>query len=96
MAKSVSNVRYYVRMRELPFPYVTVTDDFGQARQIGSVGEAAVWLVAHWPIRNGDKLQGAKQACLDALAGKVTCRACRNAFIDAAKEAGIYITHKRL
>ena len=83
-------------MRELPFPYVTVTDQFGQARNIASVGEAAIWLVAHWPIRSSDKLQVAKQACLDALAEKVTCTACRNAFIDAAKEAGIYVTHKRL
>ncbi|WP_410010392.1 DUF982 domain-containing protein [Phyllobacterium sp. A18/5-2] len=34
--------------------------------------------------------------CVDALAGKVTCTTSRNAFIAAAREAGIYITYKRL
>ncbi|UXN58153.1 DUF982 domain-containing protein (plasmid) [Phyllobacterium zundukense] len=59
-------------MREFPFPSVTIADQFGQARDIVSVREAAVWLVARWPIRNGDELQAAKQACLNALAGNVT------------------------
>lgn len=86
----------FIAMRELPFPYVTVTDQFGQARNIGSVGEAEVWLVARWPKRDSDKLQAAKQACLNALAGMETCTVCRNAFIEAAKEAGIYITRQRL
>ena len=83
-------------MRELPFPYVTITDQFGQVKNITSVAEASVWLVAHWPIRNSEKLQAAKLACLDALAGKATCTDCRKAFMEAAKEAGIYVTHKRL
>ncbi|WP_425374031.1 hypothetical protein [Phyllobacterium bourgognense] len=30
------------------------------------------------------------------MAGKATCTSCRDAFIEAAKEAGIYVTHKRL
>lgn len=86
----------FIGMRELPFPYVTLTDQFGQVKNITSVAEASVWLVAHWPIRNSEKLQAAKLACLDALAGKATCTDCRNAFKEAAKEAGIYVTHKRL
>lgn len=83
-------------MRELPFPSVTIATDLGKAKNIRSVGQAGEWLVARWPMRSGDKLQAAKQACLDALDGRVTCTACRDAFIEAAKEAGIYITHKRL
>lgn len=47
--------RALIDMRELPFPHVTVTDQFGQARNTGSVGEAAIWLVAHWPMRSSDK-----------------------------------------
>jgi hypothetical protein len=83
-------------MRDLPFPYVTITDQFGNTKNIGSAVEAEIWLVAHWPVRNADKFKTAKRACLDALAGKATCTSCRNAFIEAAKEAGIYITQKRL
>ncbi len=83
-------------MREFPFPYMTVTDHFGHAVNILSVSEAAVWHVAQWPTRSGDQHEKAKQICVDALAGKVTCAACRNAFIAAAREAVIYITHKRL
>jgi hypothetical protein len=87
----------FIGLRKLSFPYVTVkAGSFSQTINIESVGEAAVWLVAHWPLRNGDKLQAAKQACLDALAGRVTCTVCRDAFIEAAREAGIYITHERL
>ena len=84
-------------MRRLPFPYVTVTtNQFGKRKNIASVDQAAVWLVARWPIRNGDKLQAAKETCLEALDGKVTCTVARDAFIEAAKEAGIYFTHDGL
>lgn len=83
-------------MREFPFPDVTITDHFGHTVDIMSVSEAAVWLVGHWPTRSGEQHQHAKQICINALAGNVTCTACRNAFIAAAREAGIYITHKRL
>ena len=83
-------------MRDLPFPYVTITDQLGETKNIRSVIEAEIWLVAHWPMGNSDKFMAAKRACLDALAGTTTCTSCRDAFIEAAKEAGIYVTHKRL
>lgn len=83
-------------MRELPFPSVTITTDRGGEKTISSVGVAALWLVAHWPVKKGEKYEFARQACLDAWDEKITCTACRDAFIDAAKEAGIYITHQRL
>ena len=86
----------FIGMRELPFPSVTITTDLGKSKDIESVGVAALWLVAHWPMQTGDKYQAARQACLEAWDEKVTCTACRDAFIEAAKEAGIYITHKRL
>ena len=90
-------VRAINSMRRLPFPYVTVTTgQFGKRKNIASVDQAAVWLVARWPIRNGDKLQAAKEICLEALDGKVTCTVARDAFIEAAKEAGIYFTREGL
>ncbi|WP_162707306.1 DUF982 domain-containing protein [Phyllobacterium sophorae] len=83
-------------MRELSFPSVTITTAFGKTKNIRSVVQAAEWLVAHWPVLTGDKFTVARQTCLDALDEKVTCTACRDAFIEAAKEAGIYIADKRL
>ncbi|WP_271899410.1 DUF982 domain-containing protein [Candidatus Phyllobacterium onerii] len=84
-------------MSKLPFPYVTIAaDEAGNTKNIASVGEAALWLIEHWSQRGSDKFEAAKRACLDALDGKMTCTDCREAFIEAAKEAGIYITHQRL
>ncbi len=84
-------------LRDLPFPYVTVSMDAANTtRNISSVAEAAEWLVLYWPIEEGEKLRAARQACFDALEGKITCTMARNAFIDATREAGIYITQQRL
>ena len=38
----------------------------------------------------------AHQACQDALEGRITCMQARQAFIEAAREAGIYIGQKHL
>jgi hypothetical protein len=87
----------FLGMRDLPLPYVTVlTDKPGTTRNICSVEEAAEWLVMYWPIETGEKLREARQACCDALEGRITCTKARNAFIEAAREADIYIGHKRL
>ncbi|PSH58219.1 DUF982 domain-containing protein [Phyllobacterium endophyticum] len=82
--------------KNLPFPHVTVmTDEAGNTKKVESVGEAALWLIERWPGQ-GEKFKLAKQACLDALDGKITCTECRDAFIEAVKEAGIYVEEKRL
>lgn len=79
-------------MRNLPFPYVTIKfDSSGTQRKICSLAEAAELLELHWPRRDGEKLSLARQACQNALEGKVTCTAALEAFIEAAKEAGIYV-----
>ncbi|WP_410010391.1 DUF982 domain-containing protein [Phyllobacterium sp. A18/5-2] len=61
-------------MRELPFPSVTITTDLGKTKDIESVGVAALWLVAHWPVQTGDKYQAARQACLEAWDEKSLAR----------------------
>jgi len=84
-------------MRKLPFPYVTImTHQVGRTHNVSSVEEAAESLAMNWPIKSSDQLSTAKQACLDALEGRIMCTAARDAFIEAAKEAGIYISQKRL
>ena len=79
-------------MRNLPFPYVTIlTGDVGKTRNITSIEEASEFLLYHWPLAGGEKLApAARKACMDALHGKITCTSARDAFIEAAKEAGIY------
>jgi hypothetical protein len=89
--------RRLLSMRNLPFPYVTVmTAHTGETRNISSVNEAAEFLLHDWPIKGSKKLTAARQACLDALHGKITCTKARDAFIEAAREADIYIGQKIL
>lgn len=84
-------------MRKLPFPYVTVmTVHIGSMRNIASVDEAAEFLLEDWPVKHSSKLTAARQACLDARHRKITCTEARDAFIEAAREADIYIGQKRL
>ena len=84
-------------MRKLPFPYVTVmTVHVGKMRNISSVDEAADFLLEDWPAIHSRKLTAARHACLDARHRKITCTAARNAFIDAAKEADIYVGQQTL
>ncbi|PIO46783.1 hypothetical protein B5P45_03010 [Phyllobacterium zundukense] len=84
-------------MRNRPFPYVTImTERVGRMHNVSSVEEAAEWLVMYWPRKHGEKLEAARRACLDCLEGTVTCTAARDAFIDAAKEADIYIRQQKV
>jgi len=82
-----------ILMRSLPFPYVTVmTYQVGKTCNISSAEEAAENLMMNWPIKTGAQLLAARLACLDALEGKILCSAAREAFIEAAREAGIYMS----
>jgi hypothetical protein len=79
-------------MRNLQFPYVTIlTGDVGKMRNITSIEGAAEFLLYHWPQPSGEKLTAARKACMDALHGKITCTTARDPFIEAAKEAEIYV-----
>jgi hypothetical protein len=79
-------------MQSLPFAYVTVMSErVGKTQIISSVDEATEFLLYDWPVMHSAKVTTACQACLDALLGKITGIAARDAFIEAAKEAGIYI-----
>jgi hypothetical protein len=77
-----------------PFPCVTIQiQRGGKPRNISSAPEAAEFLMLNWPIHDGAMLKIARQKCLDALDGKVAISECRSAFIDAAKEARIFIDY---
>ena len=84
-------------MRKLPFPYVTImTHQIGKMHNVTSVEEAADNLAMNWPIKDGPMLSAAKQACRDALEGRITCTKARIAFIEAAREAKIYIGRQKV
>ena len=46
-----------------------------------------------WPIHEGQKLKAARQYCFDALDGKASAADARSAFIEAAKEAHIFVDY---
>jgi hypothetical protein len=64
----------------------------GSQRNVGSVREAAECLIGiHWPRPRGPKSRAAERACLRAHAGEIAPEAARQAFMEAAGEAGILI-----
>jgi hypothetical protein len=64
----------------------------GSRRNVGSVREAAACLLDEkWPKPRGPKSRAAAEACLQALAGEILPEAARQAFIAAAREAGVLI-----
>ncbi|WP_394891114.1 DUF982 domain-containing protein [Mesorhizobium sp. AaZ16] len=81
------------RLEDKPFnEYVTIKAARGQRQNISSAREAADWLLYKWPAEEDtDKAWRARKACLEALQGKVETAAARQAFRDAAEEAGILI-----
>ena len=67
-------------------------DRAGLLRRVGSVREAAEALLGHWPKEGrGPMFFEALRACHEALAGKLMTEEARQAFIEAALEAGIYV-----
>jgi hypothetical protein len=65
----------------------------GQVRNIGSAREAAEWLLYEWPTHTIDtaRARAARKACLEVLEGQRAAAAARQAFREAAEEAGILI-----
>jgi hypothetical protein len=46
-------------------------------------------LLFEWPVKQGEALSLAKTACLEALEGKGSAEAARDAYLAAADEAGL-------
>jgi hypothetical protein len=79
-------------MENVHFRSVTVESLFpDRLRAIASVAEAAEFLLNEWPGKRG-RLHGLAQlACLEAMDGSATGDMARSMFIEAAKEADIYV-----
>jgi hypothetical protein len=77
----------------MAFSSVTVLNmHTNKSTLIRTIEEAAEFILYDWPIVPGDMTASARQACLDALAGKIDERIARDFFIAAAKEAKILIS----
>ncbi|UXN57872.1 DUF982 domain-containing protein [Phyllobacterium zundukense] len=77
-----------------PFPPVTIESRrLGKPENICSVTEAAEFLLMKWPVHQGPKLKAARQRCFDALDGNASAADARSAFIEAAKEADIFVDY---
>jgi hypothetical protein len=64
----------------------------GLLQNISSVRQAAEWLLYKWPTDSESETSwNACKACLEALQGGAEAAAARQAFKDAAREAGILI-----
>ena len=81
-------------MTRMAFEHVTITDRMRRIRNVSCVESAAEVLAKYWPKNCGEKYVTAQQACLDAYAGRLDPLEVRNAFIEAAKEASIYIDER--
>jgi hypothetical protein len=74
-----------------PFKIVSVLRG-GTTFNIDSVYDAAKYLLEKWPDdEHGPKYQNCKAILLKCLEGECSAAVARVAFIEAAREAGIYI-----
>lgn len=79
-------------MEDKHFKEVTVmTRQVGKMRVITSVVQAAEFILNEWPGDNTKMLDIAKHALVECFDGKMSPGVARMAFIEAAKEAHIYI-----
>jgi hypothetical protein len=77
------------------FQHVNVnTANAGRVLTVASLEDAVEFLQRHWPHNKGRKFNTAERACVDALDGKQSVEAARAAFIEAVKEAGIFVKER--
>jgi hypothetical protein len=74
-------------------PVTVMSERIGTLDHIRDTGAAARYLLNRWPQdkRDRPKYVAAKQASLDALEGELAPTLARKAFVDAAKDARIYV-----
>ena len=80
-------------MRIGHFDIVTIkTDRPGQLLNVTNTRQVAELLTGPWPAQfRGKTYASAMKACMDHMEGKKSAEAVRKAFIDAAKDARLFI-----
>ncbi|MBA8881680.1 DUF982 domain-containing protein [Phyllobacterium myrsinacearum] len=66
------------------------TAQIGRMRVLASVGDLARYLLEEWPDDAGEKHRAAREACLEALAGKISPGVARIAFLEAAEQDNVW------
>ncbi|MDR6636234.1 hypothetical protein J2X72_005048 [Phyllobacterium sp. 1468] len=72
-------------------PVTVLTSKPGQLRGIGTAYVAARFILEEWPITEGSKLATARLVLLTCLEGGCAAAVARVAFVEAAREANIYV-----
>lgn len=68
-----------------------MTRQIGRMKVITSIMQAAEFIVNEWPGVDSEKLEIAKHALVKSYDGEMSPGVARMAFIEAAKEAEIYV-----
>ncbi|MEP7453341.1 DUF982 domain-containing protein [Phyllobacterium sp. SB3] len=68
-----------------------MTRQVGSMKVITSIMQAAEFIVNEWPGTDSEKLDIAKHALIKCYDGEMSPGVVRMAFIEAAKEADIYV-----
>jgi hypothetical protein len=86
-----------VKLEDGIFDQAVIHGAAGQVQHIGSARKAAEWLLNEWPMNiDTAKARAARKACLEVLEGQRKAAAARQAFREAAEEAGILIGDDRV
>ena len=72
-------------------PVVVQPGRIDRDRVVVTIADAATVLLRDWPRQNGEKRIVAMQACLQVIRGEKPPRVARQAFIEAAKDARIFL-----
>jgi hypothetical protein len=72
-------------------PVVISLDQGGEPIAVRNTRQATDLLLTQWPARRGPRHRDAVDACLKVLDGHRSTVDARNAFIEAAEEAGILV-----
>jgi hypothetical protein len=78
-------------LREMYWTKPVRVEAAGRFRVISSTRAAAQWLLYHWPTGGGPEHRAARVACIAVLKNEQPPDHAREAFVAAAKEAGILI-----
>ncbi|WP_157179344.1 DUF982 domain-containing protein [Phyllobacterium sp. YR531] len=68
-----------------------MTRQLGKMKVITSVMQAAEFIVNEWPGTDSEKLDVAKHALVKCYDGEMSPGVARMAFVEAAREADIYV-----
>ena len=72
-------------------PVIVDLDGIGHYAIITNALDAANYMSEEWPVSGGPAVGEAVLVCLDAVLGMASAEESREAFLEAAREAGLYV-----